>query len=79
MTRRMTSPSPAALARIRALADQPLSAEEFAARLAVPISEEERTETRQLIQWFQRRYPTPHERLRAARRLYREWSRNIPR
>jgi hypothetical protein len=79
MTRRLEPPSPAALARIRDLADRPLSAEEFAARLAIPISEEERRETRQLIRWFQRRYPTPHERLRSARRLYRDWSRNIPR
>jgi hypothetical protein len=78
MTRRLEPPSPAALARIRDLADRPLSAEEFAARLAIPISEEERRETRQLIEWFQRRYPTPHERLRSARRLYRDWSRSIP-
>ena len=65
--------------RIRELADRRLSPEEFEARLAAPLGKEERAEMRQLIDWFRRRYPTPHERRRSARRLWLEWARNMPR
>lgn len=78
MSRRMTIPSEAAVKRIRELADRRLSAEEFDARVAAPLGDQERAAMRQLIEWFRRRYPTPHERLRSARRLWRDWARNMP-
>jgi hypothetical protein len=67
------SPSPEALARLRALAERQLTPEEFSAALAVPLGEREEEESRSLIRWFCRRYPTPAERLAHARRAYRRW------
>ena len=61
------------LARVRALAERTLSAEEFRAAMAAPLSEAELEETRSLIRWFKRRYSTPAERLAYARRAYRRW------
>ena len=66
--------SPEAIARIRAIAERTLSAEEFRAALAVPLGEAEEEEARSLIRWFRRRYPTPAERLAYARRAYRRWT-----
>lgn len=65
-------------ARLRALHDEPLSREEFLARLAIPVSDEERRETLELVRWFCRRYPTPGERLAWARRAYARWTRGAP-
>jgi hypothetical protein len=79
MTRRVAKPSEAAVARLREMAERRLPPDEFAARLAAPLGDEERAEMRQLIEWFRRRYPTPHERLRSARRLWSDWARNMPR
>ena len=67
------TPSPEALARIRALLERRLSPEEFRSALAVPLGEDEEEEGRSLIRWFRRRYPTPAERLAYARRAYRRW------
>ena len=67
-------PSPAALARIRAISERILSPEEARAALAVPLGEAEEEETRSLIRWFRRRYPTPADRLAYARRAYRRWA-----
>ena len=67
-------PSPEAIARIQAIAERVLSAEEFCAALAVPLGEAEEEETRSLIRWFRRRYPTPADRLAYARRAYRRWT-----
>ena len=67
-------PSPEAIARIQAIAERVLSAEEFRAALAVPLGEAEEEETRSLIRWFRRRYPTPADRLAYARRAYRRWT-----
>ena len=64
-----------ALAKARALAERRLSAEDFAAGLAVPMSAEEEAEARALIAWFRRRYPTPAERLAYVRRAYARWKR----
>ena len=66
-------PAPEALARIRALSDRTLSPEEVRAALIVPLGEAEEEETRSLIRWFRRRYPTPADRLAYARRAYRRW------
>ena len=51
-----------------------LSAEEFRAALAAPLGEAEEEESRSLIRWFRRRYPTPADRLAYARRAYRRWT-----
>ncbi len=67
-------PSPEAIARIQAIAERVLSAEELRAALAVPLGEAEEEETRSLIRWFRRRYPTPADRLAYARRAYRRWT-----
>jgi hypothetical protein len=66
-------PEPEGLARIRALCERVLSAEEVRAALAVPLGEAEEEEARSLIRWFRRRYPTPGERLAYVRRAYRRW------
>ena len=67
-------PSPEAIARIQAIAERTLSAEELRAALAVPLGEAEEEGTRCLIRWFRRRYPTPADRLAYARRAYRRWT-----
>jgi hypothetical protein len=76
--KRLATPSPAALARVRALAQRRLSPAELRAALAVPLGEAERDEARSLIRWFRRRYPTPAERLAYARRAYRRWRAAMP-
>jgi len=74
----LAPPSPEALARVRALSERVLEAEDFRSRLAVPIGEAEEEEARSLIRWFRRRYPTPAERLAYSRRAYRRWTRSQP-
>jgi hypothetical protein len=61
-------------AKLRALAEQPLPPEEWAARAAIPIGPDELRQSRELIRWFRRRYPTVGERLAYARRAYARWS-----
>jgi len=60
---------------LEALAERRLTPEEFARALALPMSDAEMEEKRDLIRWFMRRYPTPALRLayvnRAARRTWR--------
>lgn len=70
----LDKPSPEALARVRALAERRLSPEEVRAALAVPLGRAEEEESRSLIRWFRRRYPTPAARLAYARRAYRRWA-----
>jgi hypothetical protein len=53
------------------VADRPLSAEELAAR--------EREALRALIRWFDRRCPTPRERLASARQAWLRAARRVPR
>jgi hypothetical protein len=69
-----SSPTPEALARLRALSERVLSADEVRAALAVPLSDAEEEEVRSLIRWFRRRYPTPADRLAYVRRAYRRWT-----
>ena len=68
-----------ALARVRALSERLLSPEEVRTALAVPLGEAEEEESRSLIRWFRRRYPTPGDRLAYARRAYLRWKAARPR
>jgi hypothetical protein len=68
------TPSRDALAPVLALSERRLSAEEARAALAVPLGEAEEEESRSLIRWFRRRYPTPAARLAYARRAYQRWA-----
>lgn len=52
-----------------------LTAEEFDARVQAPWTEHEREDFAALVTWFQRRYPTPAERLAATRVLAAQWPR----
>ena len=72
-------PTPEALAPVRRSAERQLSPEEVRAALAVPLGEAEEEESRSLIRWFRRRYPTPADRLAYARRAYRRWTAAGPR
>ena len=69
----LAPPPPEALARLRAISERQLSPEEVRAALAQPLGAVEEEESRSLIRWFRRRYPTPAERLAYARRAYRRW------
>lgn len=60
-------------ARVGAEMERALSAEEAAAYLSAPVTEEERENVRALARWFTRRYPTGAERLADVRRAYRRW------
>ena len=68
------APGAAALIRIRAIVERQLSPEEARAALAVPLGQSEEEESRSLIRWFRRPYPTPAARLAYARRAYCRWA-----
>ncbi len=76
--RPVASPSRETLRQLRALAERTLSAEEVRQALAQPLGAEEEEESRALIRWFRRRYPTPAARLAYARRAYRRWQAAAP-
>lgn len=70
----MTRPAPPALtseqrAELEAWEERALSPAEFEARVRAPWTEEERADFGELVRWFNRRYPTPAERLAATRHL----------
>ncbi len=67
------------LLALRALAERQLSPEEFEAYVRAPWAEGELEGTFALIDWFQRRYPTPLERLRYGRRAMRRARDRMPR
>lgn len=73
MSTRSCRPSPETVARIRALSERQLSAEEVREAMRTPIGEAEREEILALIAWFRRSYPTPADRLAYVRRAYRRW------
>lgn len=60
---------------IAALAEAPLSPEEFDRRVSARLTDEEAAELVELVRWFTRRYPTPRARLAYARRKFAEWTR----
>ncbi len=62
-------------ARLAALANRKLTAEEWQAQAAIPLSPEEIEHTRALVRWFCRRYPTAADRLAYVRRAYARWQR----
>jgi len=74
----LTPPGAEASARLRRLAERQLSPEEVRSALDVPLSAAEEEESRSLIRWFRRRYPTPAARLAYARRAYRRWQAAMP-
>ena len=61
---RLTEAERARLARVE---ERGLSPEEFAARIASPMSDFERESFDNLITWFARRYPSAGDRMRAIR------------
>lgn len=70
----LEAPTAEALARVRALSERRLSAEEARAALAIPLGPAEEEDARALIRWFRRRYATPAARLAYARRAYERWA-----
>ena len=70
-------PSPEQVARVRAMAERRLSAEEFAAYVEAPMTDEERDGILSLVDWFSRRYPTPLDRLVAGRRAWANAARRM--
>jgi hypothetical protein len=58
---------------VRRLLDRTLPADEFQRLLAIPLTDAEREDTRALVRWFTRRYPTPAERFAYIRRARARW------
>lgn len=66
--------SPALAARLDREVNRRLGPEELRVALDRPITQAERSDVRELVAWFRRRYPTPAERLRYVRRAYATWT-----
>ena len=66
-----------AIQRVEELAQRRLSADEFRAWADGEIAPDEMAEMISLIRWFLRRYPTPADRLRSARRRHAQTARTI--
>jgi hypothetical protein len=60
--------------RVKALNERRLTPEEWDAYVNQPMTADEEQQIRELLAWFARRYPTPAERLRYARRAYARWT-----
>ena len=56
-------------AELQAWEERALTPEEFEARVRAPWTEAEAADFDALVRWFNRRYPTPEQRLAATRRL----------
>jgi hypothetical protein len=63
-------------AELEAWEQRSLSREEFEARVRAPWTAHEQEAFDNLVAWFNRRYPTAGERLRAQRALMLQWRRN---
>lgn len=61
----------------RVFHNRTLDPEEARAYLDAPVSDAEREDVLALVQWFERRYPTPIERLAYVRRAYARWRRTL--
>jgi hypothetical protein len=79
VTRRFVPPPPDVVDELRRLAERRLTAEELEAYVGAPMSERERQEIGDLIDWFMRRYPTPAARLAQARSSYAAATALMPR
>jgi len=71
--------TPEQLAELEEWENRRLSLEEFEARVNAPWTEQESEDFEALVTWFNRRYPTAGDRLRATRHLMAQWQRNRPR
>lgn len=69
MTTGVPQIAPEVRAELEAWENRRLSPEEFEARVQAPWTEYEREQFDELVRWFNRRYPTPQDRLAATRRL----------
>jgi len=77
LSRSIQPATDATRARLKAIAEKPLSLEEWRRRATIPLTEEEREHTLELVRWFRRRYPTAADRLAYARRAYARWTRSL--
>lgn len=77
MSRSIQPATEATRARMKALAEEPLSLEEWRRRIEIPLTDDERERTMELVRWFRQRYPTPAERLAYARRAYKRWAQRV--
>lgn len=71
MTERLVPPSPETRAWLKELSEQQMPESEFLALVDAPMTDEERQEILDLVDWFTRRYPTPGDRLAYTRRAAR--------
>lgn len=78
MSREIQPATNATRARLKALAEEPLTLDEWRRRAAMPLTDDERGRTLELVRWFRRRYPTAADRLAYARRAYKRWTRSTP-
>ena len=77
MNRVLEPPSPETRARLARMANEALPLDQWRARLAAPISPDEREEILALKRWFCHRYASPAERLSYARRTYLRWQKAV--
>ena len=68
-------PTPEALNRVTEFAERRLTAAEFNDYVNAPMSDQELEEILASVAWFRKRYPTPAERMAAARRACTAWTR----
>lgn len=74
MTRPFAAPpSGETIRRIRELHETALSLPEYQRRRAIPLTQAELEETRELVNWFRTRYPTPAERSAYIREAMSRW------
>ncbi len=76
MTAVLPQLSPEQRAELDAWEQRTLSPEEFDVRVRAPWTAQELEDFDHLVAWFNRRYPTAGERLRAQRELHAQWRRN---
>ena len=77
MTQRFERFSPEVAESLAAISERVLTSTELQRYLDAPFAEGEREDLEAFIIWFQRKYSTPLERLRWARRSYQQWTRNV--
>ena len=75
MSAPLPSLDPQQRAELEAWEERTLTPEEFEARVRAPWTEHEREDFDSLVEWFNRRYPTPAARLQATRHLMAQWQR----